>query len=36
MVRAGHPYGLARAIAELQPGATVDIDDLRQQSRMAP
>ena len=36
MVRAGHPYGLARAIAELRPGATVDIDDLRQQSRMTP
>lgn len=35
MVRAGHPFGLARAIAELGPGASVDLDELRRQSRIA-
>ena len=34
MVRAGHPFGLARAIAELQPGANVDAEELRQLSRI--
>ena len=36
MVRAGHPFGLARAIAELRPGTNVDLDELRQQSRIGP
>lgn len=28
MVRAGHPFGLARAIVEMEPGAEIDIDEL--------
>jgi len=28
MVRAGHPFGLARAIAEVRPGAEIDIEAL--------
>jgi regulatory protein len=35
MVRAGHSFGLARAIAALRPGARVDIEELREQSRLA-
>lgn len=34
MVRAGHPFSLARAIVALGPGAAVDVDELREQSRM--
>ena len=34
MVRAGHPFALARAIAALRPGAIVDIEELREQSRI--
>lgn len=36
MVRAGHPFGLARAIAALRPGAPVDVEELREQSRFGP
>jgi regulatory protein len=32
MVRAGHPFGLARAIARLDPGGRVDVDALREQA----
>ncbi|MGE5563577.1 MAG: regulatory protein RecX [Bacillota bacterium] len=32
MVRAGHPFGLARAIAGLPPGAPVDVEELRERS----
>jgi regulatory protein len=34
MVRAGHPFGLARAIALLPPGATADAEELREQARL--
>jgi regulatory protein len=34
MVRAGHSFGLARAIADLPPGATVDPEDLRDRARL--
>jgi regulatory protein len=34
MVRAGHPFSLARAIAALRPGATVDMEELREQARI--
>jgi hypothetical protein len=34
MVRAGHPFDLARAIARLEPGAVVDEDVLREQARL--
>ena len=33
MIRAGHSFGLSRAIASLAPGAEVDRDDLQEQSR---
>jgi regulatory protein len=36
MVRAGHPFGLARAIVEIEPGASVDMDELAERARMAP
>jgi len=36
MVRAGHSFDLARAIAGLGPGAEVDLDALRQQARIDP
>ena len=36
MVRAGHPFPLARAIAALRPGTSVDADELREQSRLGP
>jgi len=32
MIRAGHPFGLARSIAELEPGAEIDVDALREQA----
>jgi regulatory protein len=32
MVRAGHPFGLARIIAALRPGASVDVEELRERS----
>jgi regulatory protein len=28
MVRAGHPFGLARAIVSLPAGGTIDLDEL--------
>ena len=31
MIRAGHSFGIARAIAALEPGAAVDLDALRDQ-----
>jgi regulatory protein len=33
MVRAGHPFGLARAIARMEAGAHVDPDELAEESR---
>jgi regulatory protein len=36
MVRAGHSFDLARAIAGLLPGADVDLDALREQARIDP
>jgi regulatory protein len=36
MVRAGHPFGLARAIVEIEPGASVDMDELAERARIAP
>jgi regulatory protein len=36
MVRAGHPFGLARAIAALRPGTIVDIEALRDEARLTP
>jgi regulatory protein len=32
MVRAGHPFGLARAVVELPPGAPIDLDELAEKS----
>lgn len=34
MVRAGHPFGLARAIAGMEPGAAVDMDELAERARL--
>jgi regulatory protein len=36
MVRAGHPFGLARAIVRLGPGEQIDQDELRKQSGLNP
>lgn len=36
LIRAGHPFGLARAIAALGPGATVDVEELREQAGLRP
>ena len=33
MIRAGHPYALARSIAELPAGAEIDLHELREQLR---
>jgi regulatory protein len=33
MVRAGHPFGLARAIVEMEPGAAIHIDELSERGR---
>ena len=33
LVRAGHPFGLARAIVEMEPGAAIDIDELSERER---
>jgi regulatory protein len=33
MVRAGHSFGIANAVARLAPGSEVDRDDLREMSR---
>ena len=33
MVRAGHPFGLARAIVEMEPSAAIDIDELAERGR---
>ncbi|MEO7365211.1 MAG: RecX family transcriptional regulator [Sphingomicrobium sp.] len=32
MIRAGHGFGLARAIIDLPPGAAIDVEDLAEQS----
>lgn len=34
MVRAGHPFGLARAIVGMEPGAPVDADELAERARL--
>lgn len=34
MIRAGHPFGLARAIVEMEPGETINIDDLADRARV--
>jgi regulatory protein len=36
MVRAGHPFGLARAIVRLGPGEQIDREELREQSGFNP
>ena len=36
LVRAGHSFALARAIAAMHPGAEIDVDALREQARIAP
>ena len=36
MARAGHSFALARAIAELAPGAEIDADALRERARLTP
>lgn len=33
MIRAGHPFGLAKAIATLPPGSEIDMDELREKFR---
>lgn len=32
MVRAGHAFGLARAIVEMEPGTAIDVDDLAERA----
>jgi regulatory protein len=32
MVRAGHPFGLARAIVEMEPGAAIDREEIAERS----
>ena len=34
MVRAGHGFGLARAIVSLPPGALIDLDDLADRAQL--
>ena len=34
MVRAGHPFGLARAIVAIEPGAAIDMDELTERARL--
>jgi len=34
MVRAGHSFGLARAILEMDPGAALDMDELAERARL--
>ncbi len=34
MVRAGHSFGLARAIVEMEPGAALDMDELAERARL--
>lgn len=34
MVRAGHPFGLARAVVNLAPGDEIDAEDLAERSRL--
>jgi regulatory protein len=36
MVRAGHSFDLAKAVAGLAPGSIVDLDDLRERARLDP
>jgi hypothetical protein len=33
MVRAGHGFEIARAVVDAEPGAEMDLDDLREKSR---
>lgn len=35
MVRAGHGFGLARAIASMPPSAAIDVEDLKERSGLA-
>ena len=34
MVRAGHSFGVARAIVEMEPGATLDVGELAERARV--
>ena len=34
MIRAGHSFGLARAIVEMEPGATIDLEQLAEKARV--
>lgn len=34
MVRAGHPFGLARAIADMDPGAAIDTEELAERAKI--
>lgn len=34
MVRAGHPFGLARAIIGIEPGSAIDLDELAEKARV--
>lgn len=36
MIRAGHPFALAREIVRLAPGAEIDLDDLAQRAGLDP
>lgn len=36
MIRAGHSFGLARAIASLEPGAEINLEQLSEKSRLTP
>ena len=33
MIRAGHPFELAKAVIDAEPGCEVDLNDLRQKFR---
>jgi hypothetical protein len=35
MIRAGHGFGLARAIGSLEPGAAIDVDALNERAGIA-
>jgi hypothetical protein len=34
MVRAGHSFGVARAIVEMEPGAALDVGELAERARV--
>jgi hypothetical protein len=34
MIRAGHAFGLARAIVGMEPGAAIDTEELAERSRV--